>query len=222
MKNFIKKKLEESYDMSIIETLLDEDYPTNFNMEHFKTLNKFTERIRYCEENLQRISSGSARIVYKVDNEKVLKLAKNEKGLAQNNVEIEWGGYYEFQSILAHTIDSHPKGLWVEMELARKVSKSDFIQYFGVSVNDLGSYLRNWDNDMHGRPNYFSIPNYLVQKMDENEDVNEIKNFMISADAPAGDFGRLSSYGKVNRKDGEIIVLIDFGLTSDVYTSYYR
>lgn len=79
MKEFIKQRLSESMEDSLFESLLDEDYPTSFDMGHFKTLTKFAERVRYCEENLQRISSGSARIVYKIDNEKVLKLAKNEK-----------------------------------------------------------------------------------------------------------------------------------------------
>ena len=44
-------------------------------MKVFKSLPSFAARVRYCNEKLQRISSGSARIVYKIDDEKVLKLA---------------------------------------------------------------------------------------------------------------------------------------------------
>lgn len=207
--------------MSILETL-DEDYPTNFNMEHFKTLKGFKNRVQYCEENLQRISSGSSRIVYKIDNTKVLKLAKNEKGIAQDEVEIQWGQDHYFQSVLAHTFDSHPDGLWVEMELARKVGKNDFIKYFGFSVDDLGKYLKNWEWENKGQRPLFSIDPELKEKMINNQDVSTITEFMNSADAPAGDFGRLSSYGMVSRDNHTSIVLIDFGLTSDVYTSYYR
>ena len=71
----------ESQYMKIIDEMA---YPVSFNMAEFKTLTTFSERIRYCQTRLQRISSGSARIVYKIDNEKVLKLAKNRKGIAQN------------------------------------------------------------------------------------------------------------------------------------------
>lgn len=58
-------------------------YPETFNMEEFKSISRFASRIKYCETHLQRISSGSGRIVYKIDDEKVLKLAKNPKGVAQ-------------------------------------------------------------------------------------------------------------------------------------------
>ena len=68
-------------------------YPVSFNMDEFKMLKTFAARIKYCQARLQRISSGSSRIVYKIDNEKVLKLAKNRKGIAQN--EAEGGDYYK-------------------------------------------------------------------------------------------------------------------------------
>ena len=80
MKNMIK----------LIENV-DEAYPASFNMEEFKNMKSFNQRIQYCEQNLQRISSGSSRIVYRIDDEKVLKLAKNKKGLAQNEAEVDFG-----------------------------------------------------------------------------------------------------------------------------------
>ena len=85
-----KNIVTESQYMKIIDEMA---YPVSFNMAEFKMLTTFVERIRYCQTRLQRISSGSARIVYKIDNEKVLKLAKNRKGIAQN--EAEGGDYYK-------------------------------------------------------------------------------------------------------------------------------
>ena len=125
MKEFIKTKLQESLVFEVINTIIDEEYPISFDMDKFKSLTKFSQRIAYCEANLKRISSGSSRIVYMIDNEKVLKLAKNQKGLAQNSTEIDWGNDYYFEYILAHTIDSSDKDLWVEMELAKKVTKEN-------------------------------------------------------------------------------------------------
>ena len=72
-------------------------YPVSFNMDEFKMLKTFAARIKYCQARLQRISSGSSRIVYKIDNEKVLKLAKNRKGIAQN--EAEGGDYYKSKQV---------------------------------------------------------------------------------------------------------------------------
>jgi hypothetical protein len=37
-----------------------------------------------------------------------------------------------------------------------------------------------------------------------------------------GDFGKLSTYGLVNRNGKDEIVIIDYGLTQEVYDSYYK
>jgi hypothetical protein len=213
MKHLIKKLLREQ--------LMDEDYPSSFDMEHFKSLRKYAERVRYCDEHLKKISSGSARIVYMIDNEKVLKLAKNEKGVAQCEVEIQWGNDYYFGGILAKTLDSHPDGLWVEMELARKVKKNDFKTLADFNFDDLDTYLRNTEQEMKGKKPIFGIDQNVKEVMQENEFVIQLVDLMNAMGAPAGDMTRLNSYGIVKRDGHDTIVLIDFGLTNDVYSDYY-
>ena len=222
MKDFIKQKLSETMTFDLLENMMvDEDYPSTFDMEHFATLKKFAERVRYCEEHLKRISSGSSRIVYLIDNTKVLKLAKNQKGLAQNEVEIQWGQDSYFGSILAHTFMYDPNDLWVEMELAKKVSKKDFQRLAGCTIEELNAYLRNFKEINNGKRPIFSMDPEVKERLDENEFVGSIAEFMENIDAPAGDFGRLNSYGIVQRGGQDDIVLIDFGLTNDVYQTYY-
>lgn len=219
----IKKRLKESLDFTLVESLLDEDYPSSFNMEEFKKLTKFSQRIKYCEEHLKRISSGSARIVYMIDDTKVLKLSKNQKGLAQTEVEIQWGQDSYFSNILAHTFEYHPDDYWIEMELARKVNKNTFKQITGVDVSDLSTYLHNQFavNNPSRRLHTWGQDPKIKEQMDENEFAQSIMEFMFQIDAPAGDFGMLSSYGLVKRNGQDDIVLIDFGLTNDVYQTYY-
>lgn len=221
MKHFIKKKLNESIAFDIVENMMVEDYPSSFDMEHFKTLKSFAQRVKYCEENLKRISSGSSRIVYMIDNTKVLKLAKNQKGLAQNEVEIQWGQDSYFGSILAHTFMYHPDDLWVEMELARKVTKKDFQRLTECTIEEMYDYLRNFNEINRGKRPIFAMDPAVKERLDENEFVSAIVDFMSNIDAPAGDFGRLNSYGIVQRNGQDDIVLIDFGLTNDVYQTYY-
>ena len=69
--------------------MINEKYPNGWDLNTFKKLNTFKSRIEYCDKYLQKINSGSGRIVYKIDNDKVLKLAKNIKGIAQNSTEIQ-------------------------------------------------------------------------------------------------------------------------------------
>jgi|TARA_R110000824_G_scaffold156963_8_gene330406 hypothetical protein len=204
--------------------ILDEDYPSSFNMEEFKTLTSFNKRIKYCEDNLKRISSGSSRIVYAIDNEKVLKLAKNNKGLQQNEVEISYGQYSDLDDIVAKIFDYENNNLWVEMELARKVSVADFkrITEFDFKIYSMG--IANYGNEVNQQKNKMKYPKLdseITQSMWDDEFVKSIFSFIGSYDVPVGDLTRLNSYGIVKRDGEDIIVIIDYGLTHDIYDSYY-
>ena len=63
-------------------------YPVSFNMDEFKGIRSFADRVKYCENRLKKLGAGTSRRVYQIDNEKCLKLAKNRKGIAQNIEEI--------------------------------------------------------------------------------------------------------------------------------------
>jgi hypothetical protein len=221
MKDLIKNRLNEGFVFELIKNVMDEDYPASFNMEEFKSLNKFSERVRYCDKHLKKISSGSARIVYMVDDTKVLKLAKNKKGIAQCETEIKWGNERYFSDILAKTIDFSEDNLWVEMELARRVKKSDFKRLEGFDFGEYGRYLTNFYAENNGRRAIFGVDPEQEAIMDESDFVNSVKEFMTNTDSPAGDLARLNSYGIVTREGTDSIVIIDFGLTGEVYSTYY-
>ena len=213
MKRYIQKLLREN--------LVGEDYPSSWNIEEFKKLNSFTKRVEYCNTHLKRLAAGSSRIVYMVDNEKVLKLAKNKKGLAQNEVEIEYGNYYDLSGIVAKVFESDENNLWVEMELAKKVTPNIFKNVVGVSFDEYANAMKyNYFTNI--KPNRY--PTAKPKNMDEmwdNEFVYEMLSFLANYDIPVGDLGRLSTYGLVNRDGSDTIVMIDYGLTNDVYGTYY-
>ena len=47
------------------------------------------------------------------------------------------------------------------------------------------------------------------------------RNKAYNYDVPVGDLKRLSTYGVVKRNGQDAVVIIDFGLTRDVYDTYY-
>lgn len=208
--------------LEIYEEMMDEDYPSSWNLETFKSLKSFAQRKKYCDEHLQRIAAGSGRIVYKVDNEKVLKLAKNQKGIAQNEVEIQYGNERYFSNIIGQTYDYEDNGLWVEMELARKVTPTMFKKIVGVDINTFGMYIRNQTSMNRGKPAYFSIDKDVAEYLNDNEIAIDTIDFIMNSDSEAGDIGRLSTWGVVHRDGGESLVIVDYGLTQGVYASYYR
>jgi hypothetical protein len=203
---------------------LEEDYPVNWDVEEFKKLKSFNQRVRYCQDRLQRISSGSSRIAYKIDDAKVLKLAKNKKGLAQNEAEIEYSQDYMMDDIVAQVFNYDENNLWLEMELARKLTPALFQNIVGVTFEDYVDAVRYHMDELKPKGSYFktSKPDNM-DEMWENEFVSRIFDLMGSYDNfVSGDLVRLSTYGVVTRDNQDTIVLIDYGLTEDVYKTYYK
>lgn len=192
-------------------------------MEHFKNLTSFNKRIKYCEEHLQRIASGSARIVYKIDDEKVLKLAKNQKGKAQNEVEINLSGDYLIDNILAEVFDADEDDyLWLEMEYCKKISKGRFQQITGV---DFKIYQQILDYIFYFEVNpqlgniFYNIEDPGIEEYEENNEfVANMIDYLRNFNPPHGDLKRISSYGE--NKDGDV-VLVDYGLDDNVSAAHY-
>ena len=208
-------------------------YPASFNFEEFRELKSFRARVGYCEQNLKRISSGSSRIVYEVDNDKVLKLAKNNKGIAQNNNEVELGTSNYF-SCFADVYEYDDDGLWLEMQKARPARKGDFKSILGVPFEAVCYFV----DSFHSRYARSSRYGSMISNMEYEETVENILN---SEEGPAydffygmedymgnyqleaiGDLKRISSYGVVNNGGEQEIVLIDYGLSDDVFDDYYK
>lgn len=68
--------------------LLNEAMSDGFSFDELKNIGTFSGRMRYCKEKLGfPIGSGSSRVCFQLDDDRILKLARNEKGIAQNEVE---------------------------------------------------------------------------------------------------------------------------------------
>lgn len=202
-------------------------YPSSFSMEEFAKCNSFAARVRYCQARLPRLGSGSARITYQIDNEKALKLAKNPKGIAQNKA--EENSYAIEAGIGANVYNSDPNGLWIEMELARKVKKSDFKKLLGVSFELVQNYVLHLASWYSRRGvSYDHQYDDVFDEIDNDNYPNwewfqSLRYYMTDTGLEAyGDLTRLSSYGIVTRNGQEEIVLIDFGLDDDVWADYYK
>lgn len=218
----MKLKLRKLIRESVQELSLNEDYPISFDMNIFKSLTSFSARANYAQEHLRKIAAGSSRIVYQIDDEKVLKLARNAKGLAQNEVEAEHSKYEGINDILAKVISYDDNNLWIEMELAKKISKSEFKKLTGYSFEDFATALHNSEVEAKGRGGIkHALDNDIWQSMWEDEFVRDMFELVQTYAMPSGDLARISSYGLVNRNGYPTIVLVDYGASQDVLSKYY-
>lgn len=201
---------------------LTEEYPESFSMNIFNEIKSYKKKVAYAAERLQKLSSGSGRVVFKIDNEKVLKLAKNEKGLAQNQVES--GGYNLGSIIVSEVFDydsHHDRPYWLEMELAKKISPSRFEQLLGFSLNSVKNYLFYKKNKTYRSTEYYKKLEAKLDDLDDNEWIAELMDLIANMDLMCpGDFGRASTYGEVNRIPK--VIVIDYGLDDYTFDQYYN
>lgn len=203
----------------LVEEFIDEKYPEEFSFKELEDIRSYSGKLKYAEKHLQKLASGSARVVYKVDDDKVLKIAKNKKGLAQNQVEAQ--GYLQQYEIVAKIFDTDDDDYWIEMEYAKKITPSNFRDLTGVDLKELNTFLL-----LTRMENKFPEQGYRVganrkEKMKNIEFVNQLMKFIRDNNMESGDFGRISSWGKVIRNGFEQVVLVDYGLTNSVYEDYY-
>lgn len=199
---------------------ITEEYPVNWSMDTFKSLTSFEKRVKYCNETLKRLASGSSRIAYKIDDEKVLKLAKNKKGVAQNYVENDYFVQNSYPDIVAKVFDVDENHLWLEMELAKKLTDQRFKEIIGTSLEEVGYYISGIVSINTGERR-FKMSDEILNQFKDNEWVHRIINLCMDMDFPTGDFTRISSYGEVSRNGKPTVVIIDLGLSKQVYKDYY-
>lgn len=205
-------------------------YPESFNMDEFSNLRTFAERVRYCNQRLQKLGSGTARIVYAVDTDTVLKLAKNAKGVAQNQAEAgDW--YLKSMGLFAKVYDYPDNFQWIEMQRCIPAKKSDFKRITGESFETYCSFIR-YMQERYMRRTYFPVEQGLKEYFDriiesdgfEDTLFYDIYSYMGDYQPQAvGDMMRISSWGIVRDDDGSArLVMVDFGLNDDVYDEFYK
>lgn len=217
---------------SQLKTILEMAYPVGFSMDKLLSINSYSGRLKYCETYLKRIGQGSSRIVYAVDDEKVLKVAKNNKGIQQNQAESQ-GWLQDYYDCFAKVYDASDDGVYLEMQAARKAKKSDFKRLTGYGFDVFVAwiyYVHSW----YSRSRYNSswqYSNYLdlfksEKFQEETENYNlfyYLQGYLTDTQLEAvGDLARISSWGVVTEDGEEKLVIIDFGLDDDIYDHYYR
>lgn len=202
-------------------------YPVTFNMDDMLALRSYSARLRYCNERLRKIGQGSSRVVYAVDNEKVLKVAKNQKGIAQNNAESDY--YLQTLDCFAKVYDTSNDGIFVEMQAARKAKASDFNKIVGYDFEVVCAwidyvaegYTRNtYRNTVYDR--LFKSEKFM-EELDNYNLFYWLNDYLCNYQIrTTGDLKRLSSWGVVQENGEEKLVIIDFGLNDDIYDEYYK
>jgi len=191
------------------------------SVKELSKINSFNKKVEYANQHFQRIGSGSGRIVYALDNDNVLKLAKNAKGVAQNEAEEQVARYKDYDDILTNVYESDDNNTWIISEKAKKITVKRFKELVGFDIYQIYYYLNNEYDLNKGKKEIWHINADIKEQLDNNEFVQRLFGLLMDYSLSPGDMGRLSTYGEVNRNGIASVVLVDYGLSDEVYDTYY-
>ena len=194
----------------------------------------FKSRLAYALERAKKLGTGSSRVATIIEYEgrpTVLKIAKNQKGLAQNSVEasILDDGYASQMGILIPLIDydeQNREPSWIHTEVAQKASEKQLCSL--LKCPNL-SFLVNYATSITGKKRFLGLPQGYADKLREqgmsDDDIetctdyaNKLAELNSSFDVELGDFTRAANWGVYQGKP----VIVDVGFNSNVLNQYYK
>ena len=201
------------YSLAAGEELPSDSKDLKVVLSNIEGLETYNARKNYAERNLKHLSSGSSRIVYLTPGKTIIKLAKNDKGIAQNEAESN----PKMKSKYLNQIISYAKnGAWLETHYLDKITEKEFEKMTGLNFEDFGDSLRYGLKDVSGNKEAEKPDNF--DKVSKSDIYKELVDIGERFKLLPGDLARISSWGT---KDGRP-VLIDAGLTRDIFDEYYE
>lgn len=206
---------------------------------------RIVNMVRY-DYGLPYMGSGSSRTVYALSTGKVLKIAINDKGIAQNEAEFEVSRDPSLKYIGARVYETDPDFHWSVMEVAKiyeysKELKLDLgiprvmAERWSYSIEDAIKDIAQITNDEKTVDEVIEQHWQEVYR-EESEDEQQFRKFL--EDPPKGLLALVdltdSGLGGKKLEYGDIVtdhfgktadgrpVLIDYGFTTGVMEDYYR
>jgi hypothetical protein len=209
-----------------------------FDLKDFRSLPNESIMQAYAMNYLEPLGQGSSRIAFVLSSKKVLKIARNEKGIAQNKAEVEVYAEPTSADVAARIYDADKEGKWVISDLVKPItSTNEFKSLTGVDwqefVQDLTASVSTF-----ARKNKMSLPSgaheftkkvYDMAERGSNKlklgnssstakhsapgEAEKGSNKLMSADLTV-----LDHWGKT--PDGRAVIL-DYGYTEDVAATHY-
>lgn len=195
---------------------------------HDKT---FKSRLQYAVDRARRLGGGSSRVAFVIpDNgrETVLKIAKNGKGLAQNQAETDIldDGYIGKLDIVIPLVDydkTNREPVWIQTELAQKVREPALCKMLKCqSLAQFTGYTNYLIGGRNGQM-WKNAPVVLANNGFSEQDIETFKEYaselgdlVSSSGVLIADFQHASNWGIYKGRP----VVIDVGFNENVASMY--
>lgn len=201
---------------------------------HDKT---FKSRLEYALERAPKLGVGTSRAAFVIPDqgrETVLKIAKNKKGMAQNEAEVDIleDGYIGKMDIVIPLIDydrKNPTPVWIQTEKANKLNKKrlEELLYCDELDGGLDDFMSAVYNVLGQRKNWMPTMKQIKQDLEDTtmsqdeidiffEYVNEVAMLISSSSLLIDDLYNTGNWGEYKGRP----VIIDLGFTEAVRPMY--
>lgn len=212
--------------------LTETPLPDTWDKSIYTDNQAFYKRVDYAKERAKSIGSGSSRVAFVIPYEgrdTVLKIAKNQKGMVQNEEEVsilnDW--YLKKLNLFIPIIDYDEKSsapTWIHVEKANKATNIQFVTETGLQLVDLINYVYYYHKGVnHLSDHYEKLFNSLQQKINEESElvqslIDYFGNYDVYNDSTKiADYKRIANWGVYNNN----LVIIDAGINSDIFSTMY-
>lgn len=228
---FVLRKAAQPVDEEVLDEMpLPVDWDTSQMKQQGTT---FKSRLAYALARAKKLGTGSSRVATTIEYQgrpTVLKIAKNQKGLAQNSVEADIlsDGYASQIGIMIPIIDydeQNREPTWIHTEMATKANEKQLCHLMKCDSLEL---LVRFANTIAGKYRSITAQTFidgLVNNGKSEQDIetmteyaNKLADLSNSFDVELADFGRAANWGIYNGQP----VVVDVGFNSNVMNQYYK
>lgn len=197
--------LREYVDLIVEKIRSNKEAGQKFNMTRFKSLDNVHMLNVYASKFLSKLGQGSSRAAYQLTSRYVLKVAINEKGIAQNEAEEAVYTNPKTKPITSKVYASDDKNRWLVTDSVREFSdEKDFKNTAGI---DWQTFIGQVKAAYKGKQ--VNATNDLVKAT-----IATVKENNLGI----GDIQKIDHWGKTS--DGRV-VLLDYGYTHEVWDKHY-
>lgn len=217
VRNLIHEAMESGFSVQELKNALTND------LQGVKDRSTYMEKVGhflkdgyyYCVKMLgEPISKGSSRAVFQIDDTRVLKLAFNMKGVAQNKAEVtvyQQAPDKKFMPIVYNDSDME-NYFYVISEYVLTAEYEDFKKVVGIPFYSLESFISN------------NMLEYAMKRYEDAPKVHELLQYLITMSnmgVNIFDWTVISNWGLAKRNGKMIMVTLDNGFTQNVANNFY-
>lgn len=206
--------------------LIKEAALDSFSIQQLASIPTYAGRLKYCKEQLGNpIGSGSSRTVFQIDDEKVLKLAKNQKGIAQNEKENEVSRYYS-ADLFPEVYENAEDFSFLVSDFVLPAKPQDFVQLLGLKWDEYVAFVKRLYLNYASNRQAWGVHGAMEKEranelLENNEWLYGLQCYMGDYGLPYGDLVRIANYGLTNKDGHTQLVILDSGLDEEIFNNYY-